>query len=138
MDVTTTAERYSPEGTSVHIGEIVSVDEYSPGNSSHPRMILIHILGIPEVHGEESFNKFKELIEQPIIDPNSDDGEWMRNCRWRFLAENIGEAAYSELLANNEFTIDWNTAKAFLVQRSVIDKDDPSSDILTLITDGHL
>lgn len=139
MDITCTCESASVPGTLITIGEIISVDPRSHEGCAHPRLVLVHVEGIPELHGNGSFDRLKQQLESSFWQTVEDQRVTLRNRNWRFLAESISAGALATLEATREIVIPWSTCQAFLAKRVIADSwQDPEQDAYRLITEADL
>jgi len=140
FDVTISMRRHTVSGTLAHRGELNAVRDYDPNTGSHhPRILLIHVTGIPSKYAtvQISRRKFKRMMEEPHRDP-LDVHEHLRNRQFRLRIGQMPVAARQELMNNKEIAMTWPQFRSLLGKRIIGDRNNPESDTYTTPVDDDL
>lgn len=136
MDISLLIFAVNLPNSSYHRGDVVDVGLRHYDGCHHPRFVLVHIEGVPDLAPEDiQLRRLKQMLERHTI---KGFGEEVRRRSWRVDVASLPTAIRNELLTNREYTVTWTQAKNYLGKKVVTNEDDPDTDTLTLITDGDV
>lgn len=128
------------EGSTYKRGDIVGVSVNHTSKSRHETLVMLRVLGVPEVSPPAPLLKrMKETLSNSIQNNQGmSNKKTLRRRRWFLDVPNIPNSAKIALRDDREYTATWAQLKPFIKRRIVVDDNDESRDTFAVITDEDL
>lgn len=137
LDITMLVFAVDIPSSSYSVGDIVDVGPRHNDGCSHERFVLVHVEGIPlPAPSDKVLKRLKLLLESTVQDGSLENE--VRRRAWRLDSGSTSTGVMSELVSTRETVITWETAKAFICKRIIIDESSPELDQMLFITEDDV